>query len=71
MMAPDWNCKPEWYVQDNYLEPLQLCRVYYYSDNELDDALFDGESTAKLHTVCLAQQSDHRARSLRLEHDRG
>lgn len=31
MMAPGWNCQPEWYVQDNYLEPLQFCRVYYYS----------------------------------------
>jgi hypothetical protein len=32
MMAPGWSCKPNWYVQDNYLEPLQFSRVYYYSD---------------------------------------
>ena len=32
MMAPEWNCKPDWYAEDNYLAPLQSYRVYYYRD---------------------------------------
>jgi hypothetical protein len=32
MMAPDWNCEPEWYVQDNYLEPPYSYRLHCYRD---------------------------------------
>jgi len=32
MMAPEWKCKPDWYVEDDYLAPWQSYRVYCYSD---------------------------------------